>query len=339
MKQRIHVPGLGRHLVVGGCKLPLHAPHGFKLKDFLTAPPPAPATVDYSAAAMTVIEDIEGNDEYGDCCIAEDAHNIAVVTGNSGNGLFSYTRTLTLADYKAITGFDPNDPSTDQGTDPIVNLNYRVSHGYADGSKDAGWALVDSTNKNEVAYAVATFGTVKMWFGIPTKIVQSMPSASGFVWDVTAGAPNPNNGHCIGSCGFNVTKIKVVAVTAQGLLVYTWGMLGIITWAAVAAWFSPVNGGGMAVRVTTDWINKKSGQAPSGLNLTALVQAFDTYFGGKLPVPSPTPPGPAPTPATVTLAHAEAWAAAGLSKGSVIMTRTQAIVAANAGLAASWPTK
>ncbi len=294
---------------------------------------------DYSAAAMTVITQIEGNDQYGDCVEAEDAHYVGVVTGNA-NSLYSYKPAQALADYSAITGFNQNDPSTDQGTDPTVDLNYRVATGYADGSKDAGYALVDATNQNEVAYAIAEFGNLKMWFGIPDSIVNNIPSQSGFVWDVSAGAPDQNNGHCIGAAGFNVTKIQAVGVTAQGILVMTWGMLGIITWAAVAAWFSSVAGGGLAVRVTTDWINKQSGVAPSGLNLAALLTAFDTYFGGNLPIPAPTPgptPSPSPTPSTVvTLAQAQGWAANGLNKGHFLMTRAQAIQAADAGLATGW---
>jgi hypothetical protein len=321
--------------VIGGCKLP-KVVHGFKLRDFLVSPPPSPASCDYSAPALSVLNDVEGNAQYGDCVEAEDAHYIAVITGNSGNGLYSYTDAQTLADYTAITGFNPNDPSTDQGTDPTVDLNYRVSHGYADGSKDAGWAIVDATNQAEVKLAVTEFGAVKMWFGIPDSIVQNMPSASGFVWDVTAGAPDGQNGHCIGSCGYNI-----VGANAQGLLVYTWGMLGTITWAAVAAWFASVAGGGMAVRVNMDWVNKASGVTPSGVNATALITAFNTYFSGNVPVPSPTPaPAPMPPPSPsglVTLTQAQGWAANGINKSSFFLTKAQAIAAANAGLAAGWP--
>jgi hypothetical protein len=280
-----------------------------------------------------VIEDIEGNDKYGDCVLAEDAHYIAVVTGNA-NTLYAYTDTQVLADYTAITGFNASIPSTDQGTDPIVALNYRVTTGYADGSKDAGWVLVDATNQNEVAYALATFGNLKMWFGVPEAIIQSMPSASGFVWDVTMGSAG-QDGHCIGSCGFNVPKIQVVAVTAQGLLVMTWGMLGIITWAAVAAWFVPSAGGGMAVRVSQDWINQKTGVAPSGLNLSALIAAFDSYFGGSVQAPPAAPPA-APLAWRGDLALAQEAAAAGISKGGALLTKTQAIQFSAQGLAASW---
>lgn len=325
--------------ILGGCKLPsehalLHAP---RLERFMAkgaAIPTTPNLIDWSAPAIQVIEDIEGNADYGDCVEAEDAHYIAVITGNS-NTLYAYTDAQTLADYAAMTGFNPSDPNTDQGTDPIAALNYRVAKGYADGSKDAGWALVDATNRPLIQYALATFGNLKMWFGIPDGIVQNEPNESGFVWDVSAGAPDQNNGHCIGSCGYNPTKILVVGITAQGLLVMTWGMLGIITWAAVAAWFAPSVGGGLAVRVSQDWINKQSGKSPAGLDLPGMIQGFNTYFGGNIPVPAP--PVPPPTPgAPVTLTQAKAWVAQGIGTGYPLDTREQAITLAQGGLEANW---
>ena len=334
---------LGR--VIGGCRLPaphahLHAP---KLKTFLKAEaiPPTPDNIDWSSAAIQVIEDVEGNADHGDCVQAEDAHYIAVLTGNA-NALYSYTDAQTLADYSAITGYNPADPNTDQGTDPIADLNYRVTNGYADGSKDAGWAMVDATDRAEIRYALAEFGNLKMWFGVPDSIVASMPTGSGFVWDVSAGATNQDNGHCIGSCGYNPIKVVAVAATAQGLLVMTWGMLGIITWAAVAAWFVPSAGGGMAVRVSMDWVNSKSGTAPSGLNASAMIAAFNQYFGGSLPVPAPpSPPTPPPSPTgPPTLGQAEAAVYAAIDAADALETRKQAKDAASAGLATitTWAT-
>lgn len=324
--------------VIGACRLPaphahLHAP---KLAAFLKteAIPSTPDTIDWSSAAISVIEDIEGNDKWGDCVMAEDAHYIAVLTGNAG-ALFAYSDAQTLADYSAETGFNASDPSTDQGTDPIADLNYRVTTGYADGSKDAGWAMVDATNQAEMRYALAEFGNIKMWFGIPDSIVSGMSSLQdGFVWDVGAGAADQNNGHCIGSCGYNPTAVMAVAATAQGLLVMTWGMLGIITWAAVAAWFVPAQGGGMATRVSMDWISKKSGNAPSGLNVAALIAAFNTYFGGNLPVPvGPTPPPPPPASSGWSQVNAQAWATAGIHEApDALEDKSQAAAAACAGL-------
>jgi hypothetical protein len=339
-KRRVFVEALDRHIVLGGCKLSRHDPAGLRLRDFIhaaTAYPTSPPTCDYSAQAMSIITDVEGNDTLGDCVIAEDAHYIAVVTGNSGNGLYSYSDAQTIADYSAITGYTPADPNSDQGTDPIADLNYRATKGYADGSKDAGWALVDATNQAEVEYAINTFGNLKMWFGIPDSIANALPSASGFVWDVTAGAPDPNNGHCIGAPGYNSPRFA--GVTAQGPLVMTWGMLGIVTWAALAAWFTSNSGGGLAVRATTDWVSKATGNTPSGLNLSALITAFDLNFGGKIPVPTPITPPPAPPPVpgtSVTPAQAISWAQAGIPANSWLLTRQQALTDIAAGINKNW---
>jgi hypothetical protein len=342
--RRVFVEGLDRHIVLGGCKLSRHEPAGPKLRDFIhagAAYPTSPSTCDYTAKAMSVITNIEGNDTWGDCVFAEDAHYVAVTTGNA-NTLFSYTPTLTLADYSAETGFNQNDPNTDQGADPIADLNYRVQKGYADGSKDVGWALVDCSNWAEFQYAMSTFGNVKLWFGIPDSIVNSMPNASGFVWDITAGAADQNNGHCIGTGGYNPPKIDVVAITDEGALVMTWGMLGLVTKAALAAWFVSGAGGGAAVRVSQDWVNKNSGQTPSGLNVAALYTAFNMYFGGKLvvptPAPVPTPPGPAPAPTTgVTAAQAISWAQSGIAPNSWLLTRQQALTGIATGITKHWP--
>jgi hypothetical protein len=337
------MPRIVNGRVVGACKLPsehavLHAP---KLKMFMRAGatyPSVPSTADWTSAAAGVLGQVYENDKYGCCVEAEDGHYIGVLTGNAG-ALYTYTDTQILADYTALTGFSPSDPSTDQGTDPVADLNYRVSNGYADGSKDAGWAMVDATNPAEVMYAIYTFGNVKMWFGVPQSIVDSMPTSSGFVWDVSAGAPVANNGHCIGSYAFDVKQIQAVAVTAQGVVVATWGMLGLITWAALAAWFIPSQQGGLAVRVSADWVNKATGQDPDGVNVSAMISAFNLYFGQSLTVPTASP-APPPSPSSpVTLAQAQGWAANGINgDGFPLMLKSQAIAAANAGLAAGWPT-
>ena len=337
MKRAVSVPGSTKHRVIGGCKLSKHEPAGLRLKDFLHAAvayPSSPTTCDWAAKAAKEIADIEGNDQYGDCVFAEDAHYIGLLTANA-NTLFDYSEAQTLADYSALTGFSPSNPASDQGADPIADLNWRVAKGYADGSKDAGWALVDGSNWAEVQYAVSTFGNLKMWFGIPDSIANSLPSSSGFVWDATAGNADDANGHAIGGSGYST---NLVAASHDGIDVMTWGMRGRVTKAALAKWFVTSQGGGLAVRVSTDWISKNSGQTPSGLNVSALYTAFNLYFGGKLVVPTPPAPSPTPAPAgKATLAQAEALAAQGL-RGHALWTTAQALSAVNAGMKAGWPT-
>jgi hypothetical protein len=342
--KRVRIHHQNRDVIIGGCRLPRHAPVGPKFKDFLRAAaayPTSPATCDWTPAAASVLSNIEGNDQYGDCVFAENAHFVGVETGNAGS-LFSYSRAQTLADYSAETGFNASDPNTDQGADPIVDLNYFTQNAYADGTKTLGWALVDATNPDEVRYAVSAFGNLKMWLGLPDGIIQSMPSGDGFVWDVDRGAPDQNNGHCIGQYGYDVDKVNMVGVTAKGAVVATWGMLGIVTWAALASWFTQQNGGGLAVRVTMDWVNRNSGSTPTGLNASAMVSQFNQWFGQNVPVPpgpAPTPPPAPPTPVPATLANAQAAISGAFSQdGSGIYVADQAIsLATNALTTLTWP--
>jgi hypothetical protein len=270
--RRIEVPSLKKTRVIGGCRLPhplahLHAP---KLRYMLTGPvPQTPASIDYTAPAASVIANVEGNDKYGDCVEAEEAHFIGVVTGAGEGTLYSYTPEQTLALYTALTGFNPNDPSTDQGTDPVACLNYFTQNAYADGSKLAGWAMGDANDQALTQYGLDTFGNAKAWLGLPDALVQNMPTASGFVWDTSLGGADNANGHCVGFGGY----------TEQGVIVMTWGMTGIITWDALASWCVPAAGGGIAHRVTSDWINRASGNSPTGLNLAALQSVLAATFG------------------------------------------------------------
>jgi hypothetical protein len=337
--KRVFAPHLGRDVVIGACKMPdRHAPRLY-LGDYvdLSTLPPSPESCDYSAPAMPVITNLEGNDAYGDCVEAEDAHFIAVMTGNTGS-LFSYTPAMTLAAYTALTGFNPNIPSTDQGTDPTVDMNYYVQNPYADGTKLLGWASVDATNKALVQFAISTFGNLKLWVSLPDAWTNPFPSSSGFVWDVAS--PDSNNGHCIGSCAYNSTLVSIVGANSQGVQVMTWGLIGTVTWAAFAALFVPAAGGGAAVRITPDWWNKSTGKAPNGFAASDLASDFNKYFGGSVAIPAPPIPPPSPSPAPSgppSLAAAQAAVTKALSAQLPLIQRSKAISTAASALAPLWP--
>lgn len=340
--KRVRIHHQNRDVVIGACRLPRHPPVGPRLKNFLRATaayPASPSTCDWTPAAASVLANVEGNDNYGDCVFAENAHFVGVETGNNGS-LFSYTTQQTLADYSAETGFNANDPSTDQGANPITDLNFFTQRPFADGSKLLGWALVDATNQDEVRYAISTFGNIKVWLGLPNGITSSMPNGDGFIWDTDRGQPNPNQGHCIGGYGFDVGKVNIVSVSALGPIIATWGMLGIMTWRALAAWCIDSQQGGLAVRVTMDWINRTSGNTPTGLNATAMVTMFNTWFGSNVPVPPAPQPSPSPTPpAAATLANAQAAISGAFSQdGHGLYVADQAISLAREALTTlTWP--
>jgi hypothetical protein len=66
---------------------------------------------------------ILGNDHYGDCVFAGFAHQ-AMISSKLGGKAQSFTTSGVLADYGAVTGFHPDDPSTDNGTNVREGLNF-----------------------------------------------------------------------------------------------------------------------------------------------------------------------------------------------------------------------
>jgi hypothetical protein len=293
-----------------------------------------PATSDYTAKASTVLANIYGNDELGDCVIAGGYHVVGVETGNAGD-LFTATEAQIIADYSAIGGYVPGDPSTDNGCDEQTALNYWLQHGFADGTKVLGWLAVDATNKQEVQAAMYLFENLVFGIELPDAWINPFPSASGFTWDVH-GSPDPQNGHCVVGVGY----------TASGVTIDSWGLLGTLTYAAIARYCVQSSGGELYVVLTPDQLTKAETKAPNGVNWSDLIADFDA-MGGTVPVPptpSPVPPAPgpspvppAPTPGAVTLAQAQQWALSGLQSSAAFLTRTQAEKAVAKALAAHWP--
>ena len=81
-----------------------------------------------------------------------------------------------------------------------------------------------------------------------------MPSASGFVWDV-AGMADPDAGHAF--CG--------VGYTNDGVIIDTWGYLGLLTWAAISKYCT------IYTALGADSIDLATQKSPAGFNWTQLV--------------------------------------------------------------------
>lgn len=245
--------------------------------------PAAPASVDYTPAAHAALVQMYKNDQLGDCVPAAMAHLVGLFTGNAGGPPVLYTDQQVVALYSAIGGYVPGNPNTDQGCDEVTALNYWTQHGAPAGSHQvAGWLAVDPTNVAEVKAALWLFEN--LFFGIELPDTWTQIQSSGFVWDV--GTPNPSNGHCVCGVGFN----------AAGIQVSTWGMIGTLTWAALARNVGLHSSGGeLYVVLSQDSIAKATAKAPSGMSWTQLVADF-AAIGGHVPAPpAPAPAPPAPT--------------------------------------------
>lgn len=280
--KEIWAPHLGRTVKMGR-KRPAYAPH-FYLKDYLLTGglPIPPTTCDYSVKAASLSQ-MFLNDQLGDCVIAAGYHLVGTETGNAGEGFVASSTQITT-DYSNACGYVPGNESTDNGCDEQTTFQYWQKNGFADGTKLLGWLAVNPSNVSEIQTAIYLFEDVFFGLELPDAWITPFPSANGFVWDV-AGAPDPNNGHAVDGMGYNGT----------GVTICTWGLLGTMTYAAIAEYCASSNNGELYVLITPDEIVKGLTTAPNGLNWSQLITDFNS-MGGNVPVPSPpTPPAP-PTP-------------------------------------------
>jgi hypothetical protein len=277
----------------------MHLKDYLRLKDL----PTPPTSVDWSSNAAAALAQMYLNDQLGDCVIAGLMHLQGVWTGNANPGQpFIATDAQVIAAYSAIGGYVPGDAATDQGCDESTALQYAQTTGVGDGTKFAGSAGIDGTNQLECQQALSLFeGGVMFGIALPDAWVNPTPSASGFTWDV-AGDPDPENGHCVVGVGYS----------ADGIIISTWGMLGTITWAAVAKYATAGGGGELWAALSPDQIATGQAKAPNGLDWGALQSDFQ-LIAGATPAPAPTP-DPTPTPAGPTLAQAQQACAAALQQ-------------------------
>jgi hypothetical protein len=245
----------------------------FSLRNYLmrgiAAPPPA---CDYSKPAAAALANIYENDKLGDCVIAGIGHVVGVLTGGRGK-CFIYTNQQIIALYSAIGGYIPGDPSTDRGCDEVTALNYWENNGAPVGkNKIAGWLAVNASDPTEWQTALWLFENLYFGMELPDAWINPMPGASGFIW-YTAGAPDPNSGHCVVGVGY----------TAKGVTIDSWGMTGLLTTAAIAKYATPSANGDLYTVVSQIGIAKATQKAPNGFDWSQLIADFDSMGGSVSP--------------------------------------------------------
>ena len=186
----------------------------------IPAPPPA---IDYESAVKAW--GMLGNDTVGDCTCAGMSHAAMLWEANAQHKQLAVTTKQTLAAYSAITGYDPRDPSTDQGANMLDCLKWWRKHGI---DRQRISAFVEVTPPNLRA-AIDLFGCLYIGVALPDAVLPQ----SGIVpnWTCTPDGsrdkrPNPNNGHCVILAGYDATGPTVV----------TWGQTVKATWGFVTAY-------------------------------------------------------------------------------------------------------
>lgn len=206
-----------------------------------------------------------GNDQYGDCVEADDGHYLMLRTANAGSIVIP-TEDQILALYSAETGFNPNDPNSDQGTDEGSDCEFMVTTGLL-GHKATATGYVNPQNVFDLKWCIQLFGGCKFGLNFPQSAMDQFNA--GQPWTVVA-----NDGGIIG--GHDVLGVKY---NAGWFYVVTWGQLQQVDPAWILKYADEAH-----VILFGDWI-EKNGTAPSGFNLKALLAALPAVEGGGMVSP------------------------------------------------------
>lgn len=200
--------------------------------------PGVPAARDWTSGLSNYDADPLGNDDVGDCTVAACGH--AITLASQLAGLPSpVTAAGVLADYSAVTGYNPADPSTDRG----AYLLDVLKHLRAPGVCGVRCEAFVSVAREHVEAAVDLFGGMIIGFQMPASIWDM-----GDTWD-DKGDRNIAGGHAV-----------FVHAVSPGLWVCnSWGRRYCITPAFVSAYMDEAWAILLADR-----------PAPSGLDLSKL---------------------------------------------------------------------
>jgi hypothetical protein len=150
----------------------------------------------YTFGHYQLIEDwgMEGNDDWGCCAFAGSVHETMLKTLEGGS-MAPFSTSTTLANYSALTHFDPNaGPSgenpTDNGTDLGELADYWINTGLFDdnGVHHKIVAVLDMNpgDLRELWVATYLFQSVGMGFALPN--TAQLQTAQGRIWDVVSGS-------------------------------------------------------------------------------------------------------------------------------------------------------
>jgi hypothetical protein len=215
------------------------------------------------------------NDSVGDCVFAAIGHTIQTWTANASTEVILSDRDV-LAAYSAVTGYNPADPSTDQGTVMQDAFSYWRKTGIA-GHKILAFAQVDHTSLVELETAVALFGEVLLAIDFPDTAMDQFNE--GKPWDVVYGAKS-EGGHAICSARYDSGN------KSAPWTVITWGREQPVTTRFLSKYLREA-----WVAIAPEWI-AANGTSPSGLDLAGLGEDFTALTGQPNPFTPPEPPSP-----------------------------------------------
>lgn len=235
----------------------LHRPK-LKLSDYIRAGlanPPAAVSRPHPGFQWGML----ANDRLGDCVIAMMLHSIEDFHLDAGTPPPAFTDHDAIALYSAITGYNPSDPNSDQGTNETTAVAYWEQPGLntSDGSTHqiVATVAVDPSNLNECRIAIDEF--VDLQIGIALPLTAQGQTEWTVVGDGRTGhsAPASWGGHGIPYREYDGETFKCV----------TWGAELLLTVPFHQAYAQEAH-----VVVTKEMLNR-TGVGPSGVAWDQLV--------------------------------------------------------------------
>jgi hypothetical protein len=193
------------------------------------------------------------NDVLGDCTCAAAGHIIQVWTANAAGKESTISDEQVVTAYERITGYNPSDPSSDQGAIELDVLNYWRRQGIG-AHKIQAYAALEPKNHNHVRAALDLFGGVYIGLALPVSAQDQR------VWSVPSTGPNGTGAP--GSWGGHAVVIE--AYNQHYLTCITWGQKKKMTW----GFWDEYCDEGYAI-LSPDWVNAKK-PSPEHFDLASL---------------------------------------------------------------------
>jgi hypothetical protein len=235
----------------------LHRPT-LKLADYIKpelAAPPAAVSRPHPGFNWGMLK----NDEVGDCVIAMMLHSIEDFHLDAGTPVPAFTDEDAIKLYSAITGYNPNDPNTDQGTNETTAMHYWERRGLRTSDnvdhQIVATVAVDPSNLNECRIAIDEFVDLQIGIALP------LTAQGQTEWTVVGNgktghsAPGSWGGHGIPYREYDAETFKCV----------TWGAELLLTVPFHQAYAQEAH-----VVVTMEMLNR-TGVGPSGVAWDELI--------------------------------------------------------------------
>jgi hypothetical protein len=194
-----------------------------------------------------------GNDKVGDCTCADVGHVTLYWNKEAGKGLAISTKNV-LALYSAVSGYNPKDPSTDQGANMADVAQYHLTTGLEDEDgafhKCAAYMGVTKGNIEEIKQSIYLFGACSIGWALPMSAQQQFQA--GVPWSVVNRSPI-EGGHDTLAIGYDPDYLYII----------TWGALQKVEWAFVSKYMDEG-----IVKLSDEML--KNGKSLEGFNVTQL---------------------------------------------------------------------